>query len=53
MASRIQFSLVKVEAILAGQVTPGSPGFGHEMEGRKITGRHGENTCNLLGNKKD
>ena len=41
LAVRIQFSLAYVEAVLAGQVTPGSTGFCHEMECGKITGRHG------------
>jgi hypothetical protein len=51
-AFRIQFSLAKVEAILAGQVTPGATGFGHEMKPWEWAGGHEGNTRNLLGNKK-
>jgi hypothetical protein len=48
----IQFSLAKVETIMAGQVTPGATGFGHEMESWEGADRHDENTSNLIGNKK-
>ena len=51
-AFRIQFSLTKVEAILAGQVTPGATGFGHEMESWEGASGHEENTSHLIGNKK-
>jgi hypothetical protein len=48
LAPRVQVSLAKIEAILAGKVAPGPPWFGHEMECGKTAGRHGENTCNLV-----
>jgi hypothetical protein len=51
-APGIQFPFVKVETVMAGQVTPGPTGLGHEMECGKIAGRHEENSCNQLREKK-
>ena len=40
-AFRIQLHLAQVEAVPAGEVTPGSDGFCHDMECRKLDGWHG------------